>query len=278
VAFWGPDLYECDEAKDLQALVGCALRLPVEITAVLKIILDHDPFLARHDKHLSSSWLIIADLFHKNGIECDQVYTTAVKLIESGEDLARLSELGMNSSDLSKRQKILDDLRVKFSGPHQKTLRKVMKEPEHFVMAIGDVITYPVETGKLIRGDNGQKIRWTKSWGLSIIADRGLAFGYLAWYRPIKASTLFAKKPEMPEVMNRQGWSVTDAGTCSKMQFEKLKIQLVGTVGIDPFSFAAKARQFATGEIMAIHDVSLINALTASDPTVDDFASITELT
>ena len=65
------------------------------------------------------------------------------------------------------------------------------KRPKKLLMAVGEVLAYPICQGKPINPYAvGKEFAWVKAWkqdawGAFVVAERGLMFGYLAWYRPL---------------------------------------------------------------------------------------------
>jgi hypothetical protein len=113
---WGAGLYSGDFALDLRSAVSAVARLPFDSDKLVDILCETEPRAANDsdDEEHTTFWLVVADQFAKCSITCDRARDKALAIIESGNDLAMHEKLGMNPSDLTKRRKMLQDLRFAF--------------------------------------------------------------------------------------------------------------------------------------------------------------------
>src|SRR5579863_8783078 len=115
---WGAGLYSGDFAADLRSTVGAVCRLPFDGNKLVDILCEGNPAATNpEDSDHSTFWLVVADQFAKRGIVCDRARDEALRIIDSGSDIAMMVKLGMSQSDLTKRQKMLAELRARISAP-----------------------------------------------------------------------------------------------------------------------------------------------------------------
>src|SRR5579864_3898323 len=116
---WGVGLYSGDFAQDLRSTIRAVARLPFDNDKLADILCETEPTAADNpaDEDHTTFWLVVADQFSKRGIACDRVREKALAIIDSGSDLVILEKLGMDSSGLKKRQKMLEELRPRLAVP-----------------------------------------------------------------------------------------------------------------------------------------------------------------
>jgi len=114
---WGTGLYSGDFAMDLRTTVAALLRLPFDPERIVDIACETEPTAANdaRDEEHTTFWLVLADQFAKRGVWCDRVRTKALSIIDSDEDLAALTALGMKPADIRRRRKMLDELRARIT-------------------------------------------------------------------------------------------------------------------------------------------------------------------
>jgi hypothetical protein len=246
VGVFGTGLYSGDFAMDLRSAISAIVRLPYNSDKLADILCESEPTVANNpnDEDHNTFWLVIADQFAKRGIVCDRVRDKAVAIIDSGADLAMLEKRGMNPSDLRKRQKMLKDVRERIAAPAADGRpRPVLKKPQVLLMELGDVLVYPTFGGRCInpyfasreldrRGTMAPA--WKQDgWAAMVIVDRGRAFDFLAWYRPLTISRAMAHKPMLEELRGEVLWRLARPGTCSLLHFKRMELERIGTVAID---------------------------------------------
>jgi hypothetical protein len=271
---WGAGLYSGDFAMDLRSTVSAVARLPFDSEKLVDILCETEPRAANNsddDEH-TIFWLIVADQFAKRSISCDRTLDYALAIIKGGSDLAIHEKLGMNPSDLAKRRKILDDLRVRLLKPKGTSRRRsVLKRPQPFLFDVGDVSVYPTCGGACINPyvaskeqgrDGAGRLGWKQdSWSAMIIVDRGRAFDFLTWYRPLTLSTAMIHKPSIATLRLDVLWKLERAGTCSALHFKRMELEKVGTLMIDKEKLKRSFPHVRPGTYQAINNISLANAL-----------------
>jgi hypothetical protein len=271
---WGAGLYSGDFAKDLRSTVSAVARLPFGSEKLVHILCETEPRAANNsdDEEHTIFWLVVADQFAKRSISCDRTRDNALTIIKAGSDLAMHEKLGMNPSDLAKRRKILDDLRVRLLAPPRTCRqRSVLKRPQPFLFGVGDVFVYPTCGGACINPyavskersrDGAGRLGWNQdSWSAMIIVDRGRAFGFLTWYRPLTISTATTHKPTIATLRLDLLWKLEQAGTCSAVHFKRMELEKVGTLTIDKEKLKRSFPHVRPGTYQAINNISLANAL-----------------
>ena len=148
-------------------------------------------------------WLVTADQFAKRGIDSPRVREMALTIIDDGIDLTAAEKLGMKPPDLHKHQRTLTELRDRLLAfaPDSAKRRKVLKNPQQFLFEVGDVLIYPTSRGRCINPyfSSLEKMSWWQhdGWGAMVIAERGRAFDFFSWYRPL---TIAAARAEPPSI------------------------------------------------------------------------------
>jgi hypothetical protein len=292
---WGSGLYSGDFALDLRSSIRALARLPYDGERIVEILTDINPDVAEHreNEDHTTFWLVIADQFARRGIRSDRAKENALEIIDGGIDLETLSTLGMQSSDLNKRRKVLEGVRARATAPmaaHQRP--HVLKKPQEFLMDVGDVLVYPTCNGKCINPYFKSKEQdsmfhggWKHGgWAAAVIVDRGRAFDFLSWYRPITVTKETIEKPTLMELRGEVQWKLEPAGTCSRLHWTRLELERIGRLSIDQNKLHRVFPGMRPGTINAIEDISIANRLSVGpsvamvryspDPTI---SSIEEL-
>jgi hypothetical protein len=269
----GVGLYANDMAMDLRSTAGAVARLPFDGNRLAEIIVESEASVANNpnDEDYSTFWLVVADQFAKRGIDCARVRETALGIIDSGEDLAMLARRGMKDKDLAKRKTILAELRERIVIPIEpENRRETLKKPQPFLMDVGDLFVYPTSSGKCINSyfKSKDKIAGWKhdGWSAAIIIDRGRAFDFLAWYRPLTLRRAVAEKPTLEQVRAETLLVARHPGTCSAVHFKRLELEKVGTVEIDPEKVAQNFPESRLGISQAVNDIGIVNSLSVDLP------------
>lgn len=266
---WGTGLYSGDFAADLRSTIAAVIRLPFETNRLVEILCEteieiaNDPEAPEH----SIFWLVLADQFAKRNMASDRVRETALNLIDTGRDISIHENLGMMSSDLIKRRKILAELREKLLSPPAACMpRKTLKKPQPLLMNVGDLLVYPTCQGECINpyykenalSDSGWK---PDGWGAFLIIDAGRAFDFLAWYRPLTLMDSISQKPNIDHILSQMDWVQRNAGTCSASHFKRMQLEKIHHIAIDTH----RQRQFfpnlISGFYAAIKDISIADEL-----------------
>jgi len=270
----GAGLYSGDLAMDLRSTVTAVARLPYHADKLIEILCDSEPAAANNpdDQDHTTFWLVAADQFAKRAIICERVRDNALAIIDSGTDLAMLDKLGMDSSGLRKRQKMLLELRQRITAPAApRKPRPVLKKPQALLMEIGDVLVYPTFGGRCRNPyfASSEKDRmgtmapaWTRDgWSAMVIVDCGRAFDFLAWYRPLTVSRATVDKPTLVDLRGEVLWRLARPGTCSPVHSRRMGFEKLGVLPIDPDRLRQAFPGMRPGTRAAVSDISIANGL-----------------
>ena len=84
--------------------------------------------------------------------------------------------------------------------------RTVLKAPQKLLLGIGEVLVYPVCKGAPTNPYAiGKNWAWVKAWqqdgwGAFVVVERGHAFDFLAWYRPLVIAEPLSDEPTLVEL------------------------------------------------------------------------------
>jgi hypothetical protein len=274
---WGTSLYSSDVALDLRSTIAAIARLPFDGDRLLDILIETNDEVANNlaDEDYTTFWLVVADQFAKRGIICDRASGRALAMIDGGDDLAMCGQLGMQPADLSKRQKSLLDLRARLISLQAPVKpRSVLKKPQPFLMAVGDVLVYPTYLGQPVNPYFASKEAdqtvsasgWQQDgWSAFVVVDRGREFGFLAWYRPLTTAAATIEKPTLSALRGQLLWKLQRPGTCSPVHFKRMELENIGTLTLDIDKLKRTFPIMPPGTFEAIDGVSLANSLSATD-------------
>jgi hypothetical protein len=264
---WGAGLYQDDTASDLKSAVDTLLRTPLDIEDVLATLKQVAPQLQRpRDEEYSSCWFVLADRFHRYGVQHDATDALVRSLVEDHSDLNVMARRGMTKTALVEREKVLQNLLRKLETPHPKPLRRgSMARPQDYVMELGEVVAYPTD-------DNGWSANpYYKDWATQkfsptsykavVVVDRGRAFGFLAWYAVLLLRASWREVPSLAQCLEVRAFGPA-YGTLSRAHRRKMAIQELGRVHVDQF----QRRLTSTGDSFAIDDISLSNPFSFGEP------------
>jgi hypothetical protein len=269
VGVWGTGVYSGDFAMDLRSTISAVARLPFDGDKLVDILCETDPTAANNpdDVDHTTFWLVVADQFAKRAIVCDRVRDKALAIIESGVDIAKLEKLGMNPSDLRKRRKMLEGVRLRIAAPVSSRPRPVLQKPETFLMDVGDVFVYPTFGGRCrnpyIASKELDRLgtmapAWKQDgWSAMVVVDRGRAFDFLSWYRPVTISMAQVKKPTLEELRGEVLWRLARAGTCSAVHFKRIEFEEIGALAIDNEKVRLSFPDMKPGTSQAIDGISI---------------------
>lgn len=284
---WGAGLYSNDFAEEFLAPIKAVTRLPFEPARLLEILRENSDSIADdpRDEDHTTFWLIVADQFHKRGIDLPALYDKAVGIIDDRRDLQMLASLGMSESDLRKREKKLAVLRENITATVPEKKRPVLAKPQPYLMDTGDLLSYPMsKDGYPVNPYMAADTDWScDKWGAVLIVECSRAFGYFAWYRPlILASPSSASKPPEPSALqgkNRK-WCLGIPGTCSPTHFRRMRLQKLANLPVSAARFAETFNDLEKGDAYAVADRSIANALDVDDvsdrPTIEGLGLILE--
>jgi hypothetical protein len=151
---WSVSLYGSDTASDIRDQIRELLRTPLDVQAIVDALGASFPALNdKNDEEYSDLWLVVADQFHRHGVQAPGVFATAVSIIETGLDLKVKRALSMSERDLTKRAKVLTELRDRWATPHPKPIkRKIQVQADAFIFDVGDCVCYRSPTPIRIGG------------------------------------------------------------------------------------------------------------------------------
>jgi hypothetical protein len=265
---WGPGLYSGDFAADLRAAVTAVARLPFEGDRLLEILIGIEPNAAtnQNDEDHTTFWLVVADQFAKRGIACDRVRNTALRIVDDGKDIEMLRSLGMEPPLLKKRQSVLSELRTRIAAAQSDGKKRVvLKNPQPFLMSVGDVFVYPTSQGQCINSYFPSKERipnWKQDgWSAVVIVESGRAFDFLAWYRPLILPGAVSQKPELAELSSVSPWVLRRPGPLSALHFKRMELEKIGTLRVDVSKVERLFPDRKNGMYQVVNDISLVNEL-----------------
>ncbi|MFK7779106.1 MAG: hypothetical protein QM501_13455 [Gimesia sp.] len=272
---WGPGLYSNDIALDLKSTIGAIVKLPFETKRLVEIASEAFPEAANQkvDEDYTTFWLVLADQFHKRGINSSDVFDRSIDIIDSGSDLQNQETLGLAASDLKKREKSLQKLREKLCQPVVKKPRKTIQKPQPLIMETGDVIVFPVsEEGTSINPYfteiEWQQKKWSRAdWGAAVIVASGHAFEYLAYYCPLIQMRLLNVKqaPTLNMLQKPVGWRLKQAGTFSKTHFRRSQVKIIANIKFDQQRMQDQFPEIPDGTYAAANDISFADTLSVTD-------------
>jgi hypothetical protein len=250
------------------------VRLPFDSDKLADIVCENEPAIANKpdDEEYTTFWLVIADQFAKRAIVCNRARDKALAIIDSGADIAIHEKRGMNPSDLRKRQKMLKEVRERITAPVvDRKPRPVLQKPQALLMDVGDVFVYPTFAGRCINPYCGSREldrlgttspAWKQdSWAAMVVVDRGRAFDFLAWYRPLTISRATIQKPVLEQLRGELLWRLTRPGTCSPLHFKRMEFEKIGALPVDNDRLRSSFPNMRPGTNAAISDISIANGL-----------------
>jgi hypothetical protein len=276
---WGVGLYSSDFALDLRSSVGAVARLPFEPDRLLDLLQAVQPTAANDPKDPDHTlfWLVTADQFAKRGVDCPRARGQALGIIASGSDLEAMRVLGLDSSSLKKRSALLEDLRSRLADPLPPARpRAVLKAPQKLLLEAGEVVIYPICKGKPINPYAvGKEWAWVKAWrqdawGALVVAERGLVFGFLAWYRPLVITDPFWSEPALADLMVPRTWSLGSPGTLTTRHYRNMQMRSVGRISIDGVRMEDRLPNRGSPLRCVVSDISLCNTIAVGPISVHE--------
>ena len=269
---WGVSLYSGDFAQDLRASVTAVARLPFDAERLLEYLCATEPTAANNptDSDHTTFWLTIADQFAKRGIDCARAREKALAIIADGADLAAMAALGMDEKSLVKRKAMLEELRARIAAPADAPPRKLLKSPQKLLLEAGEVLTYPICDGEPINpytiGKEWERVKaWRQDgWGALVIAECGLAFDYLAWYRPLVICEPFLGEPSLAELREPRMWLLRNPGTLTGRHIATMRMKSLGRIEVDPARLSQFFPERMSPVSCVVSDISMGNNMTVA--------------
>lgn len=268
---WGAGLYSSDFAQDLRPCVKAVARLPFSPDRLLELLSAVQPSAADDPKDPDHTifWLTIADQFAQRGIDCARARDRALSIIADGTDLAAMAALGMDEKSLKKRRVMLEELRSRLACPTETSKRSaVIKAPQKLLLDVGEVLTYPICKGAPINPYAvGKEWAWVKAWkqdgwGAFLVVERGLAFDFLAWYRPLVFTEPSSSEPSLGDLFRPCMWLLREPGTLTARHYKNMSLNLRGSVSIDAVKLDHFFPNRGSATYSVVNDISLCNAIT----------------
>jgi hypothetical protein len=265
---WGIGLYSSDFALDLRESVKAIARLPFAPDELLDCLCTTERSAASDpgDPDHTVFWLTVTDQFAKRGIYCERARDRALAIIADGSDLAVMAALGMDDKSLVKRRKMLEVLCGRITGRVEtKKSRHVLKRPQKLLLTVGEVLIYPTCRGEPINPHAvGKKWAWVEAWrqdgwGAFSVAERGLMFDFLAWYRPLVITEPLPSEPILHDLLQPRMWLLRNPGTLTASHYRNMSLKLVGCVPIDPKRLATAFPDRMSAASCVACDISLAN-------------------
>jgi hypothetical protein len=274
---FGTGLYAGDFAMDLRSAIGAVLRLPFDPERLSEILCETEPGAARdpNDEDHTTFWLVTADQFAKRGIISVRVREQALSIIDSGADLDRMEKRGMDPAGLTARRTVLAQLRQRIvtAAPRNEP-RATLKKPQPYLMNVGEAFVYPTFAGRcrnpyfasVTKDRMGtMAASWKQThWSALVLVDRGRAFDFLAWYRPITLATAVLEKPLFSDLRELGVWRLARPGTCSRVHFQRLQLEKLGTFLLDNDKLRRAFPGMRPGTSAAIRDICISNGLSVA--------------
>ena len=262
---WGIGLYSCDFARDLRTCVAAVARLPFAPEQLLETVVATQPSIANDPKDSDHTvfWLVVADQFARRGIDCPAACDRALAIIADGDDIAAMAALGMDERSLRKRGAMLVEIRERLLAPACAKPRAVLKAPQRLLLAVGEVIAYPICLGHPINPYAvGKEWAWVKAWkqdgwGAFVVVERGHVFDFLAWYRPVTVAGPLVDEPTLAQLTAPRAWLLREAGTLTSRHGANMRFRSLGAVPIDPVRLAARFPARGPPMFTAVNDISL---------------------
>jgi hypothetical protein len=282
---WGTSLYSGDFAMDLRGTIAAISRLPFDGDRLAEILCASEPGPAEDSSNEDHTvfWLVAADQFAKRGIDSPRVREMALTIIDHGTDSAAAEKLGMKPPDLDKRQRSLTELRGRLVRllPECAKPRKVLKKPQPFLFDAGDVLIYPTSGGRCINPYSStiEKMSWWQhdGWGAMVIAERGRAFEFFSWYRPLTIAAARAEPPSIDALSTESPWFLRRPGTCSAVHYKRMRLEMIGNVRVHPEKLVEAFPRMPSGRSAAISDISIANQMSLRGNTQDPRSQGTSL-
>ena len=266
---WGVGLYAGDFAQDLRSSVRAVARLPFEPDRLLELLCDTERQAATGttDPDHTVFWLVVADQFAKRGIDCAAARERALAIIAGGADAAAMASLGMDEKSLAKRRAMLAALAPTLASAPPAKPRPVLKAPQKLLLEVGDAVAYPVcKNAPVNPYAVGKQWAWVLAWkqdgwGAFVLAERGLAFDFLAWYRPLVVTEPLADRPDLAGIRAPRMWLLRQPGTLTARHVKNMQFEPIGRVTIDPAKLERAFPRRGSAISAVVSDITLANSL-----------------
>lgn len=180
---WGAALYEDDEASDLKNTLAALVKVPGDGERLLSCLKEMCGAPDPASEEGIVFWLVVADQFERRGIRCAEAASTALEILDSGADLARVRAQGADAVFVKKRTRVLDELRGRLQAPRPPRRETRPRKPPDLVLDAGELYAFPT-----MRGNAWHPYRLADAgpftpdgWGAMVVLATGRAFEWLPW-------------------------------------------------------------------------------------------------
>lgn len=238
---WGASLYEDDTASDLKKSIALVSKIPVDGHQLLELLEQSQGNTDPDDVDGGLFWLVVADQFEKMGIESTRAASIALRVIESGTDIATCKAKGADEKFLKARQKMLSELAARLQQPRPLKVKSKPKKPPPLVLSTGEVFAFPTMAGSAWHpyrlSSTGPFI--ADGWGALVVLATGRAYGWLPWVALASLSVPPETKPTLDAALD--GQLIPHPQTYGAGRFvpkpshvKGLRLELLGTIDLDP--------------------------------------------
>lgn len=227
---WGGGLYESDFCCDLRADFAGLVRAPLGDDEFLARIAEaHGP--SDGDDHVDAYdyWLVLADQLERRGLHRPEVFERAIRIVETGEDVAALERLDAEPGAIARRRKDTIALLDRLRSPRPARPRRPLRKPQPLLFELGEVLTWPTDRGnhfsEFLPVDRSEFRQ--DGWGLALVTGAGHEYGAFARYT---MQMLMWRRPERPtlELAARCRRSDHYYGEIGKRALDYLRIERLG--------------------------------------------------
>lgn len=200
---WGAGLYDDDAAGDLKNSLDLVAKAPGDGDRILALLEQLHGTGNGADAESAQFWLVIADQFEKKGIACPRAADTALRVIESGVDLARIKDGGADEKLMEARRKVLDDLAGRLRQPRPAKARPTSGRLPPLVLETGQVFAFPTMEGGAWHPyrlpSKGPFV--PDGWGALVVLAIGRAFEWFPWVALAGLAVAPDRMPKLQEAI-----------------------------------------------------------------------------
>ena len=229
---WGGGLYDSDFALDLKATIRAVLRAPVgddELLAEINASMGNGVDTAVSLDY----WLVIADQFERCGLRRPEIVERAVAIVETGEDVALLEELGCDQSAIAARRKETGRLLERLREPRPEKPRRIVRKPQPLLLERGEALAWPTDRGASINPYVPADLLWKlggftqDGWGFGIVTDAGHLLRVLAFYAVQVLKWRRTERPS-PDLAIQCPRAPHHYGTIGSLHLQRARVERLG--------------------------------------------------
>ena len=200
---WGPALFDDDNACDLRETLALICKVPLPGDRLLDLLKEIYVNCDPTEDEGALFWLVTADQFERRGIECQQVASTALSIIENGSDLLFAREKGAEEVFLKKRATVLKQLAKRLRSPRKFRPRVPPRKPPAMVVNTGEIYAFPTMNGHAWHPYrvNLQGPFTPDGWGALVVLATGRAFDWLPWVALASLTVKPDRKPTLQDAL-----------------------------------------------------------------------------